>query len=742
MNFKKIFYLSTVFVLALSSCSDNDETEDSFTPKVFNVMGKVEKGPMIRGSHVDMRTLDEYMTPTGSFYSTTIDNNLGDFNYGALKINSPYAQLTADGYFFNEIDGELSEGTIKLDAIVDLKDNSTINVNVLTHLKSKRIHHLITTKGMTFKEANAQAQKELLTQFGLQQYASKDASQFSLTSGDDASGALIAISSLVLTDRSDAEIVEYLSILSNEFGKEGAFSQETKKRIQSGKNYLNARLDRISENIKSRYKELGLEVKVKDLAYYFDWDNDGIAGNELDESESVTLSTTEINVPKEGGEYTISIVSDKPYYLNPPSFDSDSDSGLQELPQDNVIEENYFGGLYEPGANLPTPSIKYNKTIENNTITIKIEPAQFKKDLSTTFTVYNARGKVAATVTIKQSGDKNYWVKHDPVRLGDAGEHVVLGIMSIMRDAVSKQLHLQTGYIHQENFRDPVPFRPYDGEIGNIWGRYYTAINQWLTMKDVDANQLNCYQSFIDTHLALAYYQLSSRWGGIPFIMQRPNDAHIFLPRTDEAKVLSRVENMLFDAMGDLDEHRYDAFQDANSMLFVSKNVARILLAFVYCNQKKFDKALPLLEEVIRRGEYHLEYSQATEYQNNAECILGYYPEMSSAQKIFPCLDYKDVILTAAECLYHTGNTPKAKEYINQVCEYKNLTADQSDVLKAIASLHYQINSPSYMNFIRRNGLGESFMGLSPNNLYQLLWPIPSSELDKNPQLTQNPGYY
>lgn len=558
---------------------------------------------------------------------------MGDFNYGALKINSPYAQLTADGYFFNEIDGELSEGTIKLDAIVDLKDNSTINVNVLTHLKSKRIHHLITTKGMTFKEANAQAQKELLTQFGLQQYASKDASQFSLTSGDDASGALIAISSLVLTDRSDAEIVEYLSILSNEFGKEGAFSQETKKRIQSGKNYLNARLDRISENIKSRYKELGLEVKVKDLAYYFDWDNDGIAGNELDESESVTLSTTEINVPKEGGEYTISIVSDKPYYLNPPSFDSDSDSGLQELPQDNVIEENYFGGLYEPGANLPTPSIKYNKTIENNTITIKIEPAQFKKDLSTTFTVYNARGKVAATVTIKQSGDKNYWVKHDPVRLGDAGEHVVLGIMSIMRDAVSKQLHLQTGYIHQENFRDPVPFRPYDGEIGNIWGRYYTAINQWLTMKDVDANQLNCYQSFIDTHLALAYYQLSSRWGGIPFIMQRPNDAHIFLPRTDEAEVLSRVENMLFDAMGDLDEHRYDAFQDANSMLFVSKNVARILLAFVYCNQKKFDKALPLLEEVIRRGEYHLEYSQATEYQNNAECILGYYPEMSSAQK-------------------------------------------------------------------------------------------------------------
>ena len=102
-------------------------------------------------------------------------------------------------------------------------------------------------------------------------------------------------------------------------------------------------MDRISENIKNRYQELGLEVKVKDLAYYFDWDNDGIAGNELDDSESVTLSTTEVNASKEGGEYTITIESNKPYYLNPPSFDSDSDSGLQELPQDNVTEEEYFG---------------------------------------------------------------------------------------------------------------------------------------------------------------------------------------------------------------------------------------------------------------------------------------------------------------------------------------------------------------------------------------------------------------
>ena len=212
-------------------------------------------------------------------------------------------------------------------------------------------------------------------------------------------------------------------------------------------------------------------------------------------------------------------------------------------------------------------------------------------------------------------------------------------------------------------------------------------------------------------------------------------------PQIKEFEMLSKLEGMLTEAMTDLGEWRYDSFGDANSMLFVSKDVARTLLAFVYCNQKRFDEALPLLEEVIEGGAYHLEYTQAAEYRNNSECILGYMGGTRSDELCIPYLDYRDVVLTAAECLYHTGNVPKAKEYINQVCEHKKLIVDQSDVLKAIASLHYQIHSPSYINFIRRNGLGESFMGLSYDNIYQLLWPIPIEVLLFDMQIKQNPGY-
>ena len=255
---------------ALVSCSDSkaepDDPEET-TPTSHIVCGKVEKGPLVRGSQVDMRTLDKNMVPTGSSYTTTIENNTGDFNFGSLQVNSPYAKLTADGYFFNEVNGALSRGTIKLDAIVDLSDNSTVNVNVLTHLKSQRIIYLVTNKKLGFKEANEQAQKELLTQFGLQQYCGKDVSQYSITSGDDAAGVLIAVSSLILSDRSEAEIVEFLSLLSDEFRTTGMFSDNTKEVLKATRKDLNRQLEDISVHIKDRYNELGQNVSVKDLAY-------------------------------------------------------------------------------------------------------------------------------------------------------------------------------------------------------------------------------------------------------------------------------------------------------------------------------------------------------------------------------------------------------------------------------------------------------------------------------------------
>lgn len=266
-----------------------------------------------------------------------------------------------------------------------------------------------------------------------------------------------------------------------------------------------------------------------------------------------------------------------------------------------------------------------------------------------------------------------------------------------------------------------------------------------LSIKKADADALNCYQPFVNTYIALNYYLLSSHWGGLPFYTERRNSDNITMPRTDENSLLTNLSSLLKEAMPDLEEKKNESLADINNAFFVSRDVARVILAYIYCNQKKWDAALPLLEEVINKGYYSLTESNVIHYKNDSECILGLVLQTrasnSDEKSYYPCLDYKDVILTTAECLYHTGNTAKAKEYINLICKKKSIVNSETDVLKSIAMLRYKIQTPNYLAFIRRNNLGTSFMGLNSNQTYQLLWPIPSSECASNPAMTQNPGY-
>ena len=733
-------WIVAIAAIGLVSCSDSkDEIDEEFIQTPHIIKGKVEKGPLVRGSQIDMRTLDKSMVPTGNSYTTTIENNTGDFNYGSLKVNSPYAKLTADGYFFNEVNGGLSNSTIRLDAIVDLSDNTTVNVNVLTHLKSQRINYLVTNEHKSFKDANNQAQRELLTQFGLQEYASKDASQYSITSGDDAAGVLIAVSSLVLSDRSEAEVVEFLSLLTNEFSTTGTFSDKTKERFKSTRNYLNGKLDQIQDNIRLRYQDLGYDVNVKDLAYYFDWDNDGIAGNEIDDASDVQLSQNDIQVPAEGGDFTVKIESDKPHFLTPPSTVTGSDTGLDVTPGTSITPEYWFSTLYEEGTNTNSLESEKTTSIDNNVVKIHVGPAKSRKSHVWTVNIYNARGKVVAALQMSQQVNPKVTVKVP--KLGKDGANAVAGVCIYLADAVEKERNLEGTYALNKQ-----PYSSDSYEISNCWAKYYTAMRNLLVVKKADEQSLDCYRPFFNAYIALIYYQLSSHWGGVPFYM-KDSDYGIDnrLPRTSENEVLSTLANLLNEALPDLKEKKNDSFSDANSMFFVSKDVARVLLAYIYCNQKKWNAALPLLEKVISNGYYSLIATNKVEFKNDSECIFGLIKQTravdNDGKACIPCLDYREVVLTAAECLYHTGKTAKAKEYVDLMSKKKRISVDGSDLLKSIATLRYKLQLPNYLTFIRRNDLGASFMGLNANKTYQLLWPIPSSECNLNPNMTQNPGY-
>ena len=137
--------LVCIFVsFAIVSCSEKDDFFDEpFTPQTYDVQGKVEKGPFISGSEISIQPMDSKLQVLGSLFNTAITDDLGNFMLGSKEFSTPYAEFMANGYFFNEVKGELSNSTLTLRALVDLQDNTTVNVNILTHLKYSRIKNLV-----------------------------------------------------------------------------------------------------------------------------------------------------------------------------------------------------------------------------------------------------------------------------------------------------------------------------------------------------------------------------------------------------------------------------------------------------------------------------------------------------------------------------------------------------------------------------------------------------------------------
>ena len=156
---KKAVVVVTIGMMAmLQSCSSNDDL-DGYTPTNFNVGGKVEKGPFVRGTAIQMQPLDADLDETGESFTSTITDNEGTFTFGSKLLKSPYVKLSASGYYFNEVTGELSKGTLALNAVANLQNAADVNLNILSHLKYQRVMDLVAKDGKSFKEANNQAQE-------------------------------------------------------------------------------------------------------------------------------------------------------------------------------------------------------------------------------------------------------------------------------------------------------------------------------------------------------------------------------------------------------------------------------------------------------------------------------------------------------------------------------------------------------------------------------------------------------
>lgn len=586
------------FSVLFSSCGKDSEEGESFEPHTYNVSGKVEKGPFVSGSTITIQPMDSKLQVRGDFYSSTIQDDMGNFSFGSKLFEAPYAELTANGYFFNEVEGELSSGTLSLRALVDLSDKTTVNVNVLTHLKYQRVQKLV-EGGMSFKEANTQAQKELFTAFGLQKYEDKDASSLSIIGGTDESAALIAISSLLIVDRSEAALTEYLAKLCKEFGDNGAFTESTRQQMEEDRNALAGQLSAVRNHVIDRYEEIGLPIEVKELAYFFDWDNDGVAGNEtLQEGQTVTLETTELQVPNQGGNYTIKITSPVPVYLEP--LISEDDESYPPLISDDYFSTNIYEGLADASVSL-------EKSLENNVLTINVSPLNSRTSKEASVKVYDCMGNEVGEVKIVQEGNPDMPLP----KLGETGKTVVAGFALELAKAFS-QWSLMEQYYHYNKEANLVSqyISPDATIISDIWNSFYRANRMNLMFKEAEAKQLGVYQSYFDVWNALYYYMVVA-WEDVPYVDSTDfgvaGGSSIF--KTSQSEIFSRLIKELQEAMDNLEEKKNESLRDVNDFFFVSRDVARILLADIYMYQGNYLQAESLLAKVISGGFYMLDSS-------------------------------------------------------------------------------------------------------------------------------------
>jgi len=256
--------------------------------------GAVQKGPFVKGSTVDVSVLNETLEPVGEVFQTFTTTDRGEFE---LSFDAQGAvRLRGDGYYYNEITGSLSISTMTLWAYYIPSGSGTQQayINIITHLTSERIKHLV-GEGLDFAAATAQAEQELhdemaITAPGFTDYLS--GISMNVTGGDNDRNAYLLGVSAVLgkvaelastegpdpgTSNLDAKLQELLNDITLDLA-DGALEQDTKDAITEA--LLELDVDFVARRLATRLEEIGSSETVPDANRVLDQDRDGLANSD------------------------------------------------------------------------------------------------------------------------------------------------------------------------------------------------------------------------------------------------------------------------------------------------------------------------------------------------------------------------------------------------------------------------------------------------------------------------------
>lgn len=263
---KRIINSLILTVFLFNGCKKDNNEINSFSFSKSSIGGNSQKGPFLNGSSVTLFELNANYSQTGKSFTTQISDNLGSFQINNIEIQTQFAKLKADGYYFNEVSNSYSTSPISLYAISDLSDKNTINVNLLTTLEVSRIEYLI-SNGWTFNAAKLQSQSEILNIFSIQENGIPDSELLDISKDGDNNAILLAISLILQGYRTEAELTQLLGDINSDIRTDGVLNSPTLGTALINDAKLLS-LPAIRSNIENKYFSLGIATPISNFEKY------------------------------------------------------------------------------------------------------------------------------------------------------------------------------------------------------------------------------------------------------------------------------------------------------------------------------------------------------------------------------------------------------------------------------------------------------------------------------------------
>ncbi|GHT72242.1 hypothetical protein AGMMS50262_00330 [Bacteroidia bacterium] len=298
---------------------------------------------------------------------------------------------------------------------------------------------------------------------------------------------------------------------------------------------------------------------------------------------------------------------------------------------------------------------------------------------------------------------------------------------------------LQAVYSHNIN--------PGTNIINELWKTSYQAVNRLnqliYHLEKSEKDWAAKYVDYARVYRAYIYLNMINLWGDIPLVTVPPSMDNMYFSRTSQSAVLDFVISEL--------ENVYSNLPEEALLPECSKYFAKSIQARAFLHRADYSLSLNIVTDIIRGGKYMLNdhlnavYAGNTmesifELSNNQDYSSIWYRNLIQKGDYAPICRYAEILLTAAEANYRTGNVEQALTYLNQIRKRNGLENISSVAEETLLNAWQNElkNEGLYFLTLKRFGKATQILDIPE---YKLLLPIPYQEIILNPNMTQNPGW-